>query len=456
MENEIITGAGQVTFDDILIVNTEGEVLDLRTFMVEFVLYEDMFANCLSGKMVLSDGLDLISNLPVRGNELVVVKFRTPTFADSPSNTIEKQFRVYSIEDRFNNNDTQSYYTLQLISVEGYADQQLTITGSYKGTTDEVANKIYEDYISTDRRFDKPGKKTDLVIGDFPHNSKIKYTSNYWSPFKNLNFISKRVRGASLQGSDYLFFESNKRFYFTSIEALINYGRTNGMLDEYVYEPVEGTFSRRADGKKYIGVTLPDAFTKIESMQMPKTVDIMQGAMSGYFANAIRGYDLTTKKLTESTFDFVENAKAFVRTSEGIPIPDDVRGNPFMHTEFVTFNTNLYTDYGTTDNSELPEGHPAEFYTDRVHYRKSYLSGLENFKFTIKIPGRTDIEIGQIINLKYLSPRTKTAEDDDSTVLDAYLSGPYIITALKHSIKFDKHTITAEIVKNGLNLDLSE
>jgi len=456
VDNEILTGAGQITFDDILLVNSDSNVLDLKTFMVEFILYEDIFANCLTAKMLISDGIDLVSNFPIRGNELVVIKFRTPTYVDAPANIIEKQFRVYSVTDRFNNNDTQSYYTLQLISVEGYSDLQITVNGSLKGNTDEVAASVYQDYISLDRRFDDPGRKTPLYISDSPHSSKIKYTSNFWSPFKNMNFISKRVRGGKLQGSDYLFFESNKGFYFSSVEALIEKGQKFGMLDEYVYEPVEETFPRRADGLKYTGNVLPPAFTKIDSFQMPKTVDIIEGTMTGYFANAIRGYDLTTKKLTESTFDFVDQAKAFVRTSEGIPIPDDVRGNPMMHTEFVVFNTNLYTDYGTTDNSELPNGHPAEFYTDRIQYRKSYLSGLDHFKFTINIPGRTDIEVGQLINLKYLSPRSKTTEDDEGTVLDPYLSGPYIITALKHTIKYDKHSITAEIVKNGLNLDLSE
>lgn len=455
MDGEIIAGAGQVTIDDILIVNTEGKVVDLKTFMVEFVLYEDLFSPCLTAKILISDGTDLISTLPIRGNELVIMKCRTPTFSDNPREVIEKQFRVYSIENRINNNDTQSMYTLMLISYEGYADQLNTVSRSYDGRTDEIVSNLYYSYIESDKRFDKPGVKTPLTISDTPHASKIKYTSNYWTPFKNMNFISKRVRGNKLKGSDYIFFESNKGFYFASIEALTSLQNTIGVLDDYVYEPVEGMIPRRSDEKKYFGNILPEAFTKISAISMPKTVDIIEGANAGYFANAIYGYDLTTKKLTESVFDYVEGAKEFVRTSPGVPIPKDVKSNPFMHTEFVTFNTSLHNSYGTTDEKELPSGHPAQYVTDRKHFRKSYLNGLDHMKFEINIPGRTDIEVGQLININYVSPRSKTDQDDADTVLDPYLSGPYIITALKHIITFDKHVITAEVVKNGLNFDLS-
>ena len=451
-----ISGAGQIEIDDILIVNSDERVIDLSTFMVEFNLFEDIFSPCLTANLIISDGTDLISRLPIRGNELVVAKFRTATFDDLPENIIEKQFRVYSIENRINNKDTQSMYTLMLIGVEGFDDQLYTISKNFSGVTSAVAAQVFDEYIKVDRRFDKPGKKTELLISDAPHASKIKYVSNYWTPFKNMAFISKRVRGASLKGSDYLFFESNKNFYFSSVEAMCANAGKNGFLDEYVVELIEGTFPRRVDGLKYYGVAVPDSFTRIESMNMPRTVDVIEGASSGYFANSIRGYDLTTKKLTESNFDYVEQAREFVRTSEGIPIPGGVTGNPYMHSEFVPFNTSLFDDYGTTDNTELPAGHPAEYYTDRVHFRKSYLNSLDHMKFQINIPGRTDIEIGQSINIKYLSPRSKNEDDDAGTALDAYLSGPYIITALRHTIRFDKHTILAEVVKNGLNLDLSE
>lgn len=451
---EIITGAGQVEFDDVLIVNSDDKVIDLKTYMVEFVLYEDIFAPCMTAKMLIADGTDLISNFPIRGNELVVIKFRTPTFEDTSYNVIEKQFRVYSIEDRINNKDTQSMYVLQLISIEGYLDNIITISGSYSGTTNEVASQIYTDYIGTERRYDKSGSQTVCEISDTPHASKIKYTSNYWSPFKNMAFISKRVRGSRLLGSDYLFFEGNKKFYFSSIEAMIDKSKSIGLLDEYVFEQVEGTFPRRADGLKYFGNILPEAYTKIENMTMPRTVDLIEGAQSGYFANAVRGYDLTTKKLTEAVFDYKKEAKTFTRTSEGVPITNDVGANPYMHVQFYAYNTSLYNDYGTTDNNELPEGHPAQYMTDRIQFRKAYLSGLDHMKFQITIPGRTDIELGQLINIKYISPRSKTDQDDEGTVLDPYLSGPYIITALKHNFKYDKHTILAEVVKNGLNMDL--
>ena len=81
------------------------------------------------------------------------------------------------------------------------------------------------------------GKITGIIVEDTPHVSNIKYTSNNWSPFKNLNFIGKRVKGAVLNGSDYLIYESNKSFYFSSVEGTIaSQLATGAVFDEYVYE----------------------------------------------------------------------------------------------------------------------------------------------------------------------------------------------------------------------------
>ena len=454
---EILQKAGTVLTEEITISLVNGEIVDLVNFVVELNLYEDIFSPCLTGNLTIVDSANLISELPILGIEFITIKYRTPTFENIPSNVIEKTFQLYSIENRSLNGDRETIYTMNFISVEGFIDQVETLVRSFSGTTDEIVSKIYNDYIVKDRRIDTPDKKTSLVIFDTPHTSRLRYISNYWSPFKNLSFIGKRVKGNTLNSSDYFFYESNKGFYFTSIEGLITQQLATGHFEEYVIEVQKNTTPRRTSGILYKGVNVPPDMTRLKNIKMPKTVDAIEGIMSGYHSNSIRGYDLTTKKMTESTFDFRKQNAAFVKTDAGIAFPN-VPSNPYAYSQFVTYNSNLYNDYGVTDHLEgLPAGHPAQYVTDRIHYRTSYINSFNNFKFEIEIHGRTDIEVGMLIQILYPSARTKIEnENTPEQAYDQLLSGSYLITAIHHTFKFGEHSILAEVVKNGLNKSLGE
>jgi hypothetical protein len=441
--------SGGVVIEELIIINQNGRSQSLANFFVEINIYEDVFSSCMTGKILIRDGLGLIHRLPIVGNERVVVKFRTPSFEDSPIHVIEKTFQVYGISGREMESDKEAVYSLDLISIEGYVDMQTTLAKSYEGNTDQVAATIFADYISTDRRIDVPGKKSEMIISDTPHVSRIQYTSNYWSPFKNMNFICQGTRGNKFFGSDYMFFESNKSFMFSSMEALIDTSNTQGLLDEYVYEMVPDIYTRKSDGKNYYGVDLPKEMTRISEISTPTTLDSIAGTGVGYYANAIRGFDFTTKKIIDSTFSMGANNDKFIKTGPETPIPRGLSDNPYTHTQFVSFNTSLYENYGITNKQDLPSGHPAEYYTDRIHFRKSYLYSLNQAKITMQIPGRTDIAVGQCISILYPAVGTKTTDDTADDMLDPYLSGVYLITALRHVIRADSHQIFAEVIRNG-------
>lgn len=452
--DELLNSAGDYKLEELTITTTSGELLDISNFLLELHLYEDVFSPCMTGKIVLADAINLISSVPLLGNETITLKVRTPSLEDTYQNVIEKSFQIYSIDDRTMASDSSQYYTLSFISKEGYYDSVVPIAKAFRGTTDEIVNNIYEQYIQAPRREDNEFT-TALIINDTPHSSRVTYTSNHWTPFKNMNFISRRCRGASLAGADYLFFESNKYFYFTSLESLINDQLASGIFEEYVIE-LDGLNLPRRDARfEYYGNQLKPEMTKIETIKMVKTLNVLEGQTNGYFSNSILGYDLTTKKMSENTFNFIEENSSFIKTDTGTPIPANVAESAYGNTEFVMFNTCVHNDYGKTDTDNLPEGHPAQFYSDRHMFRKSYLNSLDQFKFEIVIPGRSDIEVGNVISVLHPNPSVVDSSDID-TIIDPVLSGAYLITAIHHKFDSVRHVISAEIVKNGLTASLGE
>lgn len=453
--DEVLIKAGDYELESLVIhtISNNG-VVDLSNFFVELHLYEDIFSPSLSGKIVIADALNLINTLPIIGDEAITLKIRTPTLPDDKQNIIEKSFNLYAIKDRISNNDGSQFYTLCFTSMEDYLDTAQPISKTFRGTTDDVAAKVFEDHIQTERVLGK-SDFTPMLITDTPHKSKITYTSNYWTPFKNMRFISKRVRGGSLYGSDYLFFESNKNFYFSSAEAMIQGQLTAGLFEEYVLERDSQNIPRRKTGFEFYGNVMPNEVTRIENMKYKKSIDMLDSQQTGLLSSSIYGYDLSTKKFVQRNLDYVKEVKHFFRTDVGNPFPAETPRSPRNKVAFIMYNSSVHNDYGITDNDDLPSGHPAEQYSDRYMFRHSYLNGLNQYTFEMVVPGRTDIEVGCAISVLYPSSSVTDDETKDiDTIFDPSLSGVFFVTAIHHKFDVDRHVMTLELIKNGLRYDL--
>lgn len=450
MEEEFLDKAGAYKLEA-LTITSEGETYDISNFFIEMHIYEDIYSPALTGTLMVADAINLIVSLPIKGDEILTIKTRTPTLPDTPENIISQEYRIFAITDRSPNGDGSQFYIINFTSLENFNDNVKTISQTFTGTTDDVALQLFEDFIKI---------KKDIFINDTPHKSKITYTSNFWTPFKNMRFITKRVRGKELKGSDYLFYESNKLFYFTSIEAIIKRQLDNGLFDEYVFERDSQNIPRRESGFDFVGNIFPNEVTRIEKMVFKDNTNMIDSQITGTFASSIYGYDLSTKKFVRRNIDWVEECKPFVRTDSGVPMPSETPRNPLSAVNFVMYNSTLYNSptigkYGITDNENLPSQLEAEFYSDRHLYRQSYLNLSTQNVFEIVIPGRTDIQVGALISILY--PNTAIPDEETKnvdTLFDPQLTGAYLITAIHHKFDADRHIMTAEVIRNGFKYDL--
>ena len=137
MEDEVLIHAGDFKLEKLTITSlTTEQTADITEFILELNLFEDLFSPCMTGSLILADAANLISNLPIIGNEYITFKLRTPTLEDTPANVIEKTFQIYAIYDRVLNDDRAQFYNISFMSIEGYEQQTTTITKSYNDTTD--------------------------------------------------------------------------------------------------------------------------------------------------------------------------------------------------------------------------------------------------------------------------------------------------------------------------------
>lgn len=456
MENEQIERPGDVNIDELSIQNDFGERIDLTLAQVtEINLYESVFAPCLFGQLQVVDADGFIEEFPIIGGEVLTINLRTKTFPTDSSSIIYKSFIITAIENRsLSSGDREQQYVLNFMSAEGINDANSTINQSLPGGGDEdafntakIARKIFDEFIALVPRIWDEKDPSELTIGD-AHESNIQYVSNGWSPFQNMNYLCQNIKEAETGGADNVFYESNKQFYLTSIQGLIKKQGDN-IFDDYL---VEGTTRQERDSSYdyYTRDLMTNGFNVIDELIIPKTIDLLEGSNNGYHASNVQAYDLFTKTKTIKSFDIVDDFPSEVHTDTGIPVPGHTVRNPETYTNFKILNGSTYYgipsgifDKGNKTSEDKWVGHNMR--------RQSYFKSFNNYTFEIKVPGRTDIEVGVMVNLEYPSAQT-----GNKSKKDEILSGKYLTTAIHHKVNItDGHTMKMEIVKNGLGLSLA-
>ena len=226
--------AGEVRIEQLKLINSSDEVIDLSEFVVELNLYEDIFKSYLHGNMVLTDSRNIIDKYNIHGEEFLNVKLRTPSFPDSE--VIEKTFRVYKLSDRtiVRDKNTQNF-VLHFISIEFFYDVNLPLFAPFEGTVTDVAGEIFTNFLASSRNYNisdsdntisENPNPTELIVINEASN-KVKFVSPGWSPLKCINWLASKAIPKDGTAKNFIFFESNKNFYFGTLENLFKDSHEN-------------------------------------------------------------------------------------------------------------------------------------------------------------------------------------------------------------------------------------
>lgn len=457
-DNENIQHPGDVSIDEITLTVSDGTVHPLDGGeATEIILQESIFSYGLFGTVTIADSKNMIGELPIVGGEVLTLKLRTKTFPDEEGLIIHKSFQIYAITDRGTLNDREQTYVLRFCSLEVVADTPTPIYRAFPGTdaksynTADIAINIYEQYISkeTPRIYSKPKSRTKLMMSG-KHSSEVQYVSNGWTPAQNMNFLCKRITQEEDDTQcDNVFYESNKAWYLTSIQSLIGL-QLNDRFDEYIF----GSNPQTSRVGEYTSIDLSSqGFNTIEEMNVPRTIDVLDNSMNGYYSSNVVGYDMFTKTRAEISFDIEEDFDKQVHTDKYVPMPNHVSRSPGAKTTARVLNSSVY--YGMVGGI-YDKGSQASSPTHLTGTttRTTYFSSFNDYTIEIDVPGRTDIQCGVLIYVKY--PRPVSKSGDETYLEDAIMSGNYLVTSIAHTITAAGHNMKMEIIKNGLAKELGK
>jgi hypothetical protein len=439
-EQNVLEYAGQIDIQHLkLISSITGIGLDLDDYLVEINIFEDIFNNFLYGQLMIADSRNLVNTLPIMGEEYLIVKMSTPTL----NSYFDKTFRVYSITDRktVRDNNTQTYI-LHFCSMEAIVDINTPLFKSFKGKISDVVGSVYRDFLEIPRTYEF-GSNGDMKESDYTTplyllnetENTVKFISPGWTASKCLNWLASKSIPEKGSACDFLFWESTKAFYFGNIEKIysdaLDSGYTKGT---YFYFPPNSMPNSTSVSKMFIA----------EDFEVIRTVDNLKNYNNGYLSNRLITLDLYSKKYEVKDFDYVESFYNYNHTNYGLgqarPLfaTNTIR-NPASHNKFYPINKKLFTDSNDNVNERIIDIHGN---------RTSRLIELTNFNIQITVPGRTDLEVGSMIEFIY--PDTTEKFSSIESGIDNLYSGFYLITAIRHKINMKKHVMIMELTKDSL------
>ena len=449
-----INRAGSVDVVELKIISNTGVIADLKEFLVELNIYEDIFSDTLYGDVLISDSRNMIDFLPIIGEEYINIHVQTPTFEQS-GDFIKKTFRIYRLSNRsvVRDNNTQ-LYTLHFASRELFDDMLIPVYSSFEGNIAEIALDVYNKFLVTSRNINISDDETNLntetdttlfVVSET--DNSIKFVSPGWSPLKIINWLaSKAIPKSDTKAKDFLFYETIKAFYFTSVEKIYK-----SASDE---QNIVGVYSYSAANLKDDGETDPNRqLNLVSNIELVESNDYIKNYTNGYLSNRLITLDVFNKKYELIDYDYVQDYKNYYHSSgkgdKAQPLFDkDSPSVPFSSISFYPVNPRLFQ----TSATNYFKDNISEKMKDIYGNRKCSLLGLTNVKLNITVPGRTDVEAGRMLYFRFpkLSPASEEDIHNDEKHLDSLYSGRYLITAVHHRINPTEHIMIMEIVKDSL------
>lgn len=439
---------------EILEISIDTDILDqpidIKLFVGELNLFEDMFSPGLYGNLLIVDAANLPNLLELTGEELITIKVRTPTMGNEA--LIHRRFKAYSITNRQMISDTgKQSYIIHFCSPEVLIDQLTPLYKTFTGQIDTVVKDIFDTYIAMPRALNVG--KSQLVVSS-PTRNQVKFTSPGWRPVQCINWLASKSIGTSLKNPGYLFYESNKRFYYANVEDIIDTAIRNGKNNVYQnYKLVAKKVNPQQGADRY-AYDIGEAYSKVEHMEVVQSHNYFKNIQNGYYGNKLFSIDMLTKNYNKGfSYDHVKSYQQYRHLDEigdaarpnaaSPPFKSNVPYNVSGQLNFYPRHTQLYT--GFDDNV-------ADLIEHTMPARISTLNELTNMKVEITVPGRTDIEVGAVVHYRHpdTTPRSESSKVATDELMDFMFTGYYLVTAIRHKITLASHTMILEMVKDSI------
>lgn len=415
--NYKILNPGDVLIDSITIESAAGAILDVRSQFISMNIYEDIFANGLSGFIVLVDALNLSRYLQITGREKLKITFATPG-EDTQNTFLTKEFIIYKVASEVKmQGDGSTLIRLEFVSPTVYQNAQLRISRAFSDMPySDMVTAIMQDTFG-------------IEVNACPTLGNRNIVVPNWNPMYAVSWLAKRSSAEVMpEACDYVFFESlDGQYQFMPLSLL----KKQESIVKYHHTPT----SRNPETGE---IFMKKEFYNILSFSIGGRGDKMREVVSGVYGNNAVALDIVGKQAETEVYTYFTHRDR-IPTISKYPLVSKISD---IYSENVTAYQKYYPKHSykydtVQDNDEL------HIVSTR---RQSQMNQFRTNTLTIIVNGDSRRRVGEIVSVDIPSTEDPKGKDD---WYDPYLSGRYMITAILHEIGDGDYTMKMELVKDG-------
>ena len=432
--------------------------VELSSHLVQTEYFENLLSPVITMKMRIRSEFNLVSNLPIRGGEMIAfsaeVGGTTLQFGeiDDKGNITPDtgELYVYKLSDLSTPSQAQDFI-LNITSLEYFKNETSRCQFKFKPQTiDQHVKQILGPHVMN--------VNPDKVLPENIEGAKNTYTfiGNNRKPFYTISWLCPKAIGGQtgqsaagivnttgsndVQGTGtagFLFYENREGFNFKSIESLVRSTRLDNSEKKSVY-------SYEYRGKGATGnPNNPDENTNIIFYYLNKSTDVRQALAVGQYHSKTIFYDSLAQKFDQIEYK-LEKQIGEDSTLGGYDENDDKElPVPKGLDERLSRMYSIVSDHGALGVGEL--GLEASG-RDPVDHAKaiSRYNALFSQSLNIQVPCNTNLKVGDIINLTFPEILMGESRDPDSS-----MSGNYLISRLNHHIQPNANYTSLNLIRDA-------
>ncbi len=462
----------------------DAKIVDIKTVVKEMDIFQSIYDPFMKMEIIIEDSLSLFTVLPIIGEEIIFVKFKTP-FPEYGS--IELKMVVSAIEPLDSTGATTERFRITAVPVESLIDAGTKLSRSYRDMPiHDMVKKIVTEHLTPNPSNDpttylKRMWRDRSVDVQRTKENRTLVLPNY-TPSKALSFLAREAHAEDLtnlsndSSSLFVFFEDHEKFRFVTIDQLIKEANRTKNVQQYFVTTKE--FKQDIEGSNALTNVngKPLEFIKINSFKFKRIFNTENSLINGQFNNLVIAIDPQNQSIEYKRFNYDEDFENFEHTASPVggttreailerTIEDFIRENnptsveadepvsrqskrPTLASKVFTKNS-PWAKFGQLDaqnDRSNDSAHVRMILTNKNHksqyrvnpsqkedflaYSIAQSAILDGIVLNLSIPGDSDRKAGDVIEIMFPE---YGATDDVLGNKNKYISGWFLVTAVRHS-----------------------
>jgi len=430
--------AGEFSIESLAIVNQEDESVDITDLAIGVKLFESIYNKFTTGHVNVLDGLNILGNYKFTGQEFIRISVaQKEGIGQEPEKkfTIDKTFRIYKVENVKRPKESSQLFQLRFCDPRMFFCRKKRLSKMFRGSYEEMLQSALIEEANI-----KP-QEFDWFEETEPKN--IQFICPNWTVSKFIDYVVNEANiGENAEWKNGMFFFQtlNGGFRFSSIDTMLK----REFPVPFSYRPRSAEETSQLDLNAKGGLN-----SMIKSFYIPQQFDTLRGTAKGAYSSMQKTYDPIRKQEVDFVYDLEETMNRgkhlsgfpLIRTGEmersltlenqidpmispavteiDIDFPPNESYDSNVRYDFTS--SHLFDNEDTLGNDEVFQGYKS---VDNARLeRTALLEILQQNKIVVTIPMRTDLTVGNVIQLEIPQPEPTNKEDKLN-------DGRYLITDL--------------------------